>query len=400
MMATERTPENIFSTLSLNFPLFLPLLKEGLQSHRVTSDFRQQVSLALERQLSGQLANSYTSSLINIPIATQGSTVPTLNAIPSFPSKSSTKHPPLTASNSVANCNAASHLKTLAAREHRKLDRSISEPVDKSQQTLKQAPPNSSRYKTELCRPFEESGTCKYGDKCQFAHGIGELRTLTRHPKYKTELCRTFHTTGFCPYGPRCHFIHNSEDSKKCLLNTLQGPANLPVANNSSLSPTSMSPHLSPKDYDICSFSIGSAGELSPTNSSTGSISSSSGSPTSSLGGFFLDDSHAPYSLPQVPQTAPPTLSSGRFFGADYMPLKPLSALPPLVPQEELLSVQQNDDLISSLDTLVSDLELDCLNEVNSNAESPAKPEPCAAMDINRNIRLPIFSQLAHGNSP
>ncbi|KAI8478157.1 PREDICTED: mRNA decay activator protein ZFP36L2-like [Branchiostoma belcheri] len=71
---------------------------------------------------------------------------------------------------------------------------------------------NSSRYKTELCRPFEENGHCKYGDKCQFAHGVHELRTLARHPKYKTELCRTFHTIGFCPYGPRCHFIHNPEE--------------------------------------------------------------------------------------------------------------------------------------------------------------------------------------------
>ncbi|XP_074111039.1 tis11 zinc finger protein [Cotesia typhae] len=83
---------------------------------------------------------------------------------------------------------------------HRKLDRSVSEPT--------------SRYKTELCRPFEESGTCKYGDKCQFAHGYNELRNLTRHPKYKTELCRTFHTIGFCPYGPRCHFIHNFEEAR------------------------------------------------------------------------------------------------------------------------------------------------------------------------------------------
>ena len=65
------------------------------------------------------------------------------------------------------------------------------------------------RYKTELCRPFEETGSCKYGLKCQFAHGSKELRTLQRHPKYKTELCRTFHTTGFCPYGPRCHFVHH-----------------------------------------------------------------------------------------------------------------------------------------------------------------------------------------------
>nr|XP_020474587.1 mRNA decay activator protein ZFP36L1-like isoform X2 [Monopterus albus] len=71
---------------------------------------------------------------------------------------------------------------------------------------------NSSRYKTELCRPYEENGTCKYGDKCQFAHGIHELRNLSRHPKYKTELCRTFHTISFCPYGPRCHFIHNEEE--------------------------------------------------------------------------------------------------------------------------------------------------------------------------------------------
>ncbi|CAM9686112.1 unnamed protein product [Lampetra fluviatilis] len=73
---------------------------------------------------------------------------------------------------------------------------------------------SSSRYKTELCRPFEESGACKYGDKCQFAHGAYELRTLVRHPKYKTELCRTFHTIGFCPYGPRCHFIHNAEEKR------------------------------------------------------------------------------------------------------------------------------------------------------------------------------------------
>ncbi|CAH6780027.1 mRNA decay activator protein ZFP36L3 [Phodopus roborovskii] len=69
----------------------------------------------------------------------------------------------------------------------------------------------SERYKTELCRPFEESGICRYGNKCQFAHGSRELRTLSRHPKYKTEPCRTFHSIGFCPYGTRCHFIHNQQ---------------------------------------------------------------------------------------------------------------------------------------------------------------------------------------------
>ncbi|XP_062241221.1 mRNA decay activator protein ZFP36L1-like [Platichthys flesus] len=74
------------------------------------------------------------------------------------------------------------------------------------------SPHISTRYKTELCRTFEESGTCKYGAKCQFAHGMDEMRGLSRHPKYKTEPCRTFHTIGFCPYGARCHFVHNADE--------------------------------------------------------------------------------------------------------------------------------------------------------------------------------------------
>lgn len=45
-------------------------------------------------------------------------------------------------------------------------------------------------YKTELCRSWEEKGTCRYGSKCQFAHGEEELRKVARHPKYKTEICR------------------------------------------------------------------------------------------------------------------------------------------------------------------------------------------------------------------
>ncbi|TSN67091.1 mRNA decay activator protein ZFP36L1 [Bagarius yarrelli] len=103
-------------------------------------------------------------------------------------------------------------------KENRLRDRSFSETGDRLMQKCTGGSGsnqvNSSRYKTELCRPFEENGACKYGDKCQFAHGIHELRSLNRHPKYKTELCRTFHTIGFCPYGPRCHFIHNAEERR------------------------------------------------------------------------------------------------------------------------------------------------------------------------------------------
>jgi len=63
-------------------------------------------------------------------------------------------------------------------------------------------------YKTELCRSFEETGHCRYGSKCQFAHSESELRHVDRHPKYKTEMCKTFWELGTCPYGKRCCFIH------------------------------------------------------------------------------------------------------------------------------------------------------------------------------------------------
>jgi len=96
---------------------------------------------------------------------------------------------------------------------------------------------NTSRYKTEMCRPFQENGSCKYGEKCQFAHGLSELRTVTRHPKYKTDLCRTYHASGFCPYGPRCHFVHNLEEAGSTKL-----PVNVVLRPGQSASPTSSSP--------------------------------------------------------------------------------------------------------------------------------------------------------------
>ena len=71
----------------------------------------------------------------------------------------------------------------------------------------------SSLYKTELCRSWMDKGSCKYGHKCQFAHGHEELRVVVRHPKYKTEFCKTFSATGACPYGNRCRFIHPVDES-------------------------------------------------------------------------------------------------------------------------------------------------------------------------------------------
>ncbi|KAH7676496.1 butyrate response factor 1 protein [Dioscorea alata] len=65
--------------------------------------------------------------------------------------------------------------------------------------------------KTELCNKWGEMGYCPYGTRCQFAHGLGELRPVIRHPRYKTQLCRmlTSPDGSGCPYGHRCHFRHS-----------------------------------------------------------------------------------------------------------------------------------------------------------------------------------------------
>ncbi|XP_068174309.1 mRNA decay activator protein ZFP36L1-like [Antennarius striatus] len=141
---------------------------------------------------------------------------------------------------------------------------------------LAPSPHISTRYKTELCRTFEESGTCKYGTKCQFAHGMDELRGLSRHPKYKTEPCRTFHTIGFCPYGARCHFIHNADEianGNPCAPPQKQKPRPPLLRHSLSFAGFSSSPQtFQPVEESQPSpFLFTRASSVSPTPPSTGS---------------------------------------------------------------------------------------------------------------------------------
>lgn len=84
-------------------------------------------------------------------------------------------------------------------------------------------------YKTRLCERFETEGTCPYGPKCNFAHGINELRGKdiqenavpipttvatnqildSGNQLFKTRLCEKFIKEKFCQYGPKCHFGKN-----------------------------------------------------------------------------------------------------------------------------------------------------------------------------------------------
>ncbi|CAF0971998.1 unnamed protein product [Adineta steineri] len=118
-------------------------------------------------------------------------------------------------------------------------------PIDNNSKTATQ------RYKTELCRSYHETGLCKYGEKCQFAHGYHEIRSLDRHPKYKTILCRTYHCTGYCPYGPRCHFLHD-EYSENLPSNSLSSSISPSSSFGSDIrSSVSSSRSISPMDSPI-----------------------------------------------------------------------------------------------------------------------------------------------------
>ncbi|CAF0766749.1 unnamed protein product [Didymodactylos carnosus] len=75
---------------------------------------------------------------------------------------------------------------------------------------------NNSRYKTELCRFYIESGCCRFDGDCTFAHGSEDLRNAN----HKSVLCRLFHMTNTCPYGQNCAFIHNEYSKSSIIVKT------------------------------------------------------------------------------------------------------------------------------------------------------------------------------------
>ena len=73
----------------------------------------------------------------------------------------------------------------------------------------------SEKYKTEICKNFEQTKTCKFGNNCCFDHGLAELRIkMVSNEHYKTKGCRHFENSGFCPYGQRCQYFHFQNNRK------------------------------------------------------------------------------------------------------------------------------------------------------------------------------------------
>jgi len=83
---------------------------------------------------------------------------------------------------------------------------------------------DETKYKTEMCKNWEEKGRCNYGKKCKFAHGKHELvdKNFINKDRYKSKLCNSFHSSFFCPYGQRCLFIHSQPKKIEEALNQTQ----------------------------------------------------------------------------------------------------------------------------------------------------------------------------------
>ncbi|KAK6128746.1 hypothetical protein DH2020_037501 [Rehmannia glutinosa] len=90
-------------------------------------------------------------------------------------------------------------------------------PGPKKEEALELDVYNQGMWKTELCNKWQETGACPYGQNCQFAHGIKELRPVIRHPRYKTEVCRMVLAGDICPYGHRCHFRHSLTEQERLM---------------------------------------------------------------------------------------------------------------------------------------------------------------------------------------
>lgn len=247
------------------------------------------------------------------------------------------------------------------------------EESDSSQKVKQRVSTNSSRYKTELCRPYEENGTCKYGDKCQFAHGIHEIRSLNRHPKYKTELCRTFHTIGFCPYGPRCHFVHKADeierpnsDSRTESISSLGSAPPSPTPSMESLQspfvniPTPTTPSV---NGDVFVFGEDTPASISPQSSS----SSGSSRNTSPVNSPFPMSSPLPEGFQSTITLSKPALNDGL-----NIKLRPTAAIPVPVPVPQSLTDGES-----------SSPELDSPCSSDENDADPFGPR-----------RLPIFNKL------
>ena len=98
-----------------------------------------------------------------------------------------------------------------------------------------------------MCRHYNKPQGCSYGEKCQFAHGTNELRTvessvpqampqIQKKPQqkmqnnlmnYKIAKCKNWEKDGTCKYGENCTFAHGDSEIREKQQNILQMQPNM-----------------------------------------------------------------------------------------------------------------------------------------------------------------------------
>ncbi|CAG9333694.1 unnamed protein product [Blepharisma stoltei] len=99
----------------------------------------------------------------------------------------------------------------------------------KSKKRSKKANDFSIRFKTEICRNWE-NGFCEFGEKCTFAHGQDELRSKEGLPIKQSKACKQYFELGYCLLGSKCASEH-ADDSDKTASSS---PSNSTVASRKS----------------------------------------------------------------------------------------------------------------------------------------------------------------------
>lgn len=89
------------------------------------------------------------------------------------------------------------------------------------------------KYKTTLCRHYEETQTCSLGHLCSFAHGKSELRNINDpmprdfagkksqigalHSNYRTQMCKNWELSGVCKFAAMCCFAHGDDQLRNMI---------------------------------------------------------------------------------------------------------------------------------------------------------------------------------------
>jgi len=79
-------------------------------------------------------------------------------------------------------------------------------------------PKSNLNYKTVPCKNFSLTGSCQYGLRCTFKHGLSDIGE-TQMPasatsNYKIVLCQRWSKDGWCSFADRCTFMHGASDYK------------------------------------------------------------------------------------------------------------------------------------------------------------------------------------------